>query len=163
MPLPPRLFPGDEELGKRDDDHRPGTKRPLGMAWQQRQVLYGLHRRTIRRIALAIVALLALYFFFRNMPTDLQNPRPRPHYDHSASHRPPMSGSKASPSVNQDSMPSNGRKGHTEQSPHNFNGPIKFYELATTLRAAKRYRGSDVVNRNVVRLSDSFLSPFLSC
>lgn len=161
MPLPPRLFAGDVELGKRDDDHRPGTTSSISMAWQQRQVLYSLHRRTVKRMALGLIALVALYYFFRNMPTDLHNPRPRPYYDHSGPPKPPMGTSKTPPPVSQDSAPSSMRDEHTEQSQHYFNGPIRFYELATFLTTA-RNRGSAKA-KNVVRASLFFFSVFLSC
>jgi hypothetical protein len=153
MPLPPRLFSGDEELGKRDDDHRPGRKRSLGMNWQQRQASWGPHRRTIRRIALAIVALLALYYFFRNMPTDLENPRPRPHYDHSGSQRYPTQSSNQPAPVNQGSSMGNQIEGQTEPQ-HDFNGPIKFYNLAASLQTGGRHKGSETSNRNVVCVSE---------
>src|SRR3954447_23475400 len=90
MPLPPRLFPGDEELGKRDDDHKPGKKSNLGIPWQHRRLSQGPHRRTLKRAALGFIALVALYYFFKNMPTDLENPSHRPQYNHppESSHQP---------------------------------------------------------------------------
>lgn len=161
MPLPPRLFPGDEELGKRDDDHRPGRKRSLGMNWQQRQASWGPHRRTMRRMALAIVALLALYYFFKNMPTDLENPRPRPNYDHSGTQIYPTQSSNQPAPVTQGSATSDQVEGHTEQLQHNFNGPIKFYNLATSLQTGGRHKGSETSNRNVVCASEDSLYHYL--
>lgn len=152
MPPPPRIFAGDVELGKRDDDHRPGTTSSFRMAWQHRQVPNGLPRRTVKRIAIALLALVALYYFFRNMPTDLHNPRPRPSYDHSGPPRPPkppMGPPKPSPPASKGDAPSNEREKHTEQSQHYFNGPIKFYELATSLTTTGRYRGI-ASSKNVV-------------
>lgn len=148
MPLPPRLFPGDEELGKRDDDHKPGTKSPLGIAWQHRRIPHGPHRRNLKRVALGLVALICLYFFFKNMPTDLENPRPRPHYDHNG----PESGSAAGrpPPATQGSMQKPGLEESADTSLHHFNGPIKFYQLASTLHAVSKTKGSELVNRNVV-------------
>lgn len=54
----------DEELGKKDDDHRPEIDRPQ---WRPRQ--WKLPRP--RRFLLGVVALYLLYLFFKNMPTDL--------------------------------------------------------------------------------------------
>jgi hypothetical protein len=155
MPLPPRLFPGDEELGKRDDDHRPGTRGSLGMTWNLRQVLNAPHRRTMRRVALAIIAVAALYYFFKNMPTDLQNPRPRPHYGHLGIQSPPISGPKATRPASPGSTPGSERGEPAEPPQHDFNGPIKFYELATTLLPMKHH-GSVMSDKNVVCLSWSF-------
>lgn len=147
MPLPPRLFPEDEELGKRDDDHKRRAKSPMGLAWQHRRLSHGPHRRTLKRLTLGILGLIAFYYFFKNMPTDLENPRPRPNYG-------PPSGPNAPPPkpplVNQDSTSKSGYGGTTESVAHDFNGPIKFYHLASTLHAVSKMRGSELINQNVV-------------
>lgn len=80
MSGPQRRFHGDEELGKKDDDHKPGVKSPMGRAWQQRRLPNGPRRSNLKRIALGILVVIGFYFFFRNMPTDLQQPRQRPSY-----------------------------------------------------------------------------------
>lgn len=149
MPLPARLFPGDEELGKRDDDHIPGKRVPLGVTWQQRRIAYGPHQRTIKKVALGMLALIALYYFFKNMPTDLENPRTRPNYDHTPQNQ--AQGTRPSPPSDQGSNPKNANREQTE-SLHYFNGPIKFYQLAQSLHAVSRTKGSDLINRNVVSL-----------
>jgi hypothetical protein len=159
MALPPRLYAGDEELGKRDDDHKPGTKRPLGAAWQQRQLPHAPLRRTVKRMALAILALIVLYYFFKNMPTDLTNPRPRPHYDHSGGRHSPVGGSTAPPPT-QNPTPGLEPQETAEQPQHNYNGPIRFYELAASLRLATKKISSDG-NKNVVRASRSILCLFM--
>ena len=75
------------------------------------------------------------------MPTDLRNPRPRPRYDRSGGRqvkKPPANlGFKGE-----------GKDG--EDAVHYFNGPIKFYDLAATLRDVPRARDGDPSNRNVV-------------
>ncbi|KAL1874683.1 hypothetical protein Plec18167_005915 [Paecilomyces lecythidis] len=66
MRISRRAFAADEELGKKDDDHRPAgrTGAPsLLPAWKA-------PRR--RRIVLALVGFYLLYLFFKNMPTDLR-------------------------------------------------------------------------------------------
>jgi hypothetical protein len=150
MPLAPRLFPGDEELGKRDDDHKPGMRSPLDRVWQQRRLRQGPHRRTMRRVALGMLALIGLYYFFKNMPIDLENPRPRPNYDHSEGPGAPISGSRAPPPGNQGSIPKAGDTEGTVKSQHYFNGPIKFYQLAVSLHTVSRTKGSESINQNVV-------------
>lgn len=149
MPLPPRLFPGDEELGKRDDDHRPGKRGPVSATWQQRRISHGPHRRTIKRVALGIVALIALYYFFKNMPTDLENPRARPTYNHDPQKPPQGSETKSPPASNQGTIPKTNEP-KTSEGLHYFNGPIKFYKLASTLHAMARTHGSELINHNVV-------------
>ncbi|PYI11166.1 hypothetical protein BO78DRAFT_359717 [Aspergillus sclerotiicarbonarius CBS 121057] len=60
-----RPFLADEELGKKDDDHR---VRP-GRTQQWRPKQWKPPRP--RRLLLGLVALYLLYLFFKNMPTDL--------------------------------------------------------------------------------------------
>jgi len=146
MPLPPRIFPGDVELGKRDDDHRPGSKSGvgLGIAWQHRQMPHRPHRRTLKKIALGVLALIGLYYFFKNMPTDLESPRQRPSYG------PPSSPNPRPLYPPKDNAPKAGPKESTEVPLHDFNGPIKFYHLASSLHAVSRTRGSELNNNNVV-------------
>ncbi|RHZ64697.1 uncharacterized protein CDV56_104795 [Aspergillus thermomutatus] len=55
----------DEELGKKDDDHRPRTGRnPLWRAKQWRAP-------RPRRLIIGIIVFYLLYLFFKNMPTDV--------------------------------------------------------------------------------------------
>lgn len=66
MPPPQRLFHGDEDLAKKDDDHKPGASR--SMLWRQRTIPH-VQRRLAKRVAVGVVTLIAFYFFFKNMPT----------------------------------------------------------------------------------------------
>lgn len=151
MPPAPQLFPRDEELGKRDDDHRPGRRGSRGAIWQQRQLPRGPYRRTMKRIVVLALALIGLYFFFKNMPTDLKNPTARPRFDHSGGRYSQSDNSRPLPPTTQDPIPKNGREASTQVSSHSFNGPIKFYELAVSLREASKKIGLGMTNRNVVR------------
>ncbi|KAL2070446.1 hypothetical protein VTL71DRAFT_13472 [Oculimacula yallundae] len=156
MPITPRRFPGDVELGKRDDDHRPGSKSGmgLGIGWQQRQRPHGPHRRSWKRIALGILALVGFYYFFKNMPTDLENPRKRPSYGPPPTPKP----RPPSPPKQQNTAPKPGQKDTVEAVQHDFNGPIKFYELASTLHDASRTSGSQLINHNVLFAAASLKS-----
>lgn len=150
MPLPPRLFPGDVELGKRDDDHKPGSKSQIGYAWQHRRIPQGISRRSMKRIALGFLVLVALYYFVKNIPTDLKNPRIRPSYGHQGDTNAPYPPS----SHGHGSTKNLGSKPAAEAPRHDFNGPIKFYDLASTLHAVTRTGGSDLINKNVVRAAN---------
>jgi hypothetical protein len=147
MPLPPLLFPGDEELGKKDDDHKRGGKTSMWFAWQHRRIGHAPHKRTLKRLGMGILAFIALYYFFKNMPTDLENPRQRPNYGFPTGPNAPPPKSSPNPP---DSVSKLGREGTAESVAHDFNGPIKFYHLASTLHAVSRTRGSDEINHNVV-------------
>ncbi|KAH8678921.1 hypothetical protein BGZ60DRAFT_402153 [Tricladium varicosporioides] len=157
MPLPPRLFAGDVELGKKDDDHKQGVKSPLGIIWQQRRIPHGPHRRSIKRLALGILTLVALYYFFKNMPTDLKPPRSRPNYGPPSTGAVPVIPSRKQPPSSQaDTHLEKGK--HSEKVVKDFNGPIKFYKLAASLHAVANTRGSELVNRNVLFAAASLKS-----
>ncbi|KAG9248134.1 hypothetical protein BJ878DRAFT_433999 [Calycina marina] len=157
---PPRLFPSNEELSKKDDDHKPGAKGPMVWKTTQRAVTH-LHIRVVKRVALGAIILVAFYLFFLNMPTDLKPPRQRPNYLHSGdtahkgheSNPPP-------PSAGQDASSVKGYiDGNRIPEERTFEGPIKFYELATTLHeVAVKTSGSNVFNRNIVFAASSLSS-----
>lgn len=122
----------------------------MDFMWKPKGVRPHIRRGTVKRIALGLIALVGLYYFFKNMPTDLRNPRPRPSYDHSAS------GTAASAIMQEGSLSgSPGSPGFVE---HNFNGPIQFFQLATSLRSVSGTKGSEPVNRNVVSCFQTTLS-----
>ena len=156
MAPPQRLFPGDAELAKRDDDHRPAGRKSLGIAWQHRRIPHGPRRRTLQRVAYGIAALIVLYYFFKNMPTDLENPRQRPNYGLPAGTVVPPSKPSAHSST---SMPG---QAVAEVSVHDFNGPIKFLHLAASLRAVSKTRGGELINDNVVCLWHMMEGPMLT-
>ncbi|KUJ16182.1 uncharacterized protein LY89DRAFT_617231 [Mollisia scopiformis] len=154
MPVPQRRFHGDEELGKKDDDHKPGVKGPMGRAWQQRRLPNGPRRSNLKRIALGFLVVIGFYYFFKNMPTDLEQPRQRPSYVPPSGPNAPAS--KAVP--NRYDFVTKTAEDETPDAPlHNFNGPIKFYQLASTLHGVKT-RGSDLVNQNVLFAAASLKS-----
>ncbi|KAI9736422.1 MAG: hypothetical protein M1818_006156 [Claussenomyces sp. TS43310] len=162
MPRTTRLFPGDEELGKRDDDHRPGSKRPLATVWRHRRLSL---RRNTRKIIMVVAGLVALYFFFKNMPTDLENPSPKPRYTDSD-----KAGNQDRQRVwsKLDTMTFGGKSEGASKavdgqasgaSAHWFDGPIKFYQLATSLHAIPKLpKLATVVSRNVLFASSSLQS-----
>ncbi|ESZ95375.1 hypothetical protein SBOR_4231 [Sclerotinia borealis F-4128] len=162
MPLPPRLFNGDVELGKRDDDHKPGSKTPLGLAWKHRRP--HVQRRSIKKIIFGLLVGIGLYYFYKYMPTDLQNPRQRPHYTQfggvpAQAGLKGTGGSKApSPQLNPKQVSKSTDDESTELSGHTYNGPIRFYQLATTLHAMSKVKGSDLLNNNVLFAASSLKS-----
>lgn len=145
------ILPGDEELGKKDDDRKSHTGATTRLAkWAPRSTPLRWRRR---RILLAVVGLYLLYALVKNMPetgewsgqlttseygstpparlshdpdqqTDLQEPKgPPPGY------RAPRAG---------------------ESAPHAFDGQFKFYRLAASLHGASHTYGYRATNRNIV-------------
>lgn len=117
MPLPQRRFHGgDEELGKKDDDHKVGGK---GHTWQQRRIQAWPRRSSLKKFALGTLVVIGFYYFFKNMPTDLEQPRLRPSYG------PPAGPNAPAPRTvpNRYNSKSRTTVEETEETPaHNFNG-----------------------------------------
>ena len=160
--MAPRLFAGDEELGKRDDEYRPGKRTSIGAwkLWQQKRIQHGPIRRSLKRLGMLILGLFAIYLFIHNIPTDLKPPRSRPSYNQNGpkkSHpsRPPAnSGTPGKASAGAHSGTSKHTKDKDEVA-HDFSGPIKFYDLAVSLHAVAATQGAGAINRNVVSGSEA--------
>jgi hypothetical protein len=158
MPHPPRLFPGDVELGKRDDDHKPGSKSSLAAAWSHNRVFL---RRSYRKIVIGLVLLVGLYYFFKNIPTDLGPATSRPNYDHTSAvdGQNRWSNSQTTKPSDPTGNVQSGAAARNEaeaQSKHWFDGPIKFYELASSLGAiSKNTRGGALTMRHVLFAASS--------
>ncbi len=138
MPLPGRLFPGDEELGKKFDDHRPedGSALPLSsLLWRAPLRL----RR--RRLIIAVIAFTALYIFFKYIPTDLRS---------ASTPRPTQGQLNVGPSTLPTGKPPHDDTQETVTPKHYFSGPIRFYKLAQSLENVANTMGHRVNNRNVV-------------
>lgn len=157
MPLPPRLFPGDEELGKRDDDHKPRSKTRGGVLWKQLRLPA---RRNMKRVLGIIVVLVVLYYFFMYISNDVENPE--------ASYILPSSDgtvgmwTKSNTETNHKPVsqsPVNQYHDDPGSTSHQtFNGPIKFLELASSLHALSFTNGASSVNRNVMFVASSVKS-----
>ncbi|KAK0357119.1 hypothetical protein LTR91_003467 [Friedmanniomyces endolithicus] len=126
MPTHVRLYSKDEELGKRDDDFKPRrgpTTTNLAKPWRWR-----------KRRLLSVIALLAMgYVFFQNIPVGLglvergiaSSMAPSDSTGKSAGNRVEPTGAPTRPRAVLDDG----------ESSHYYDGPIKFYRLASTLHA----------------------------
>lgn len=153
-PLTARLYPGDEELGKKDDDYKLGSKSPLSSVWQHRRP--SIRKQAIKRLFIGVGVLALLYFFFKNMPTDLGNRSGRPTYTHSSGHQNPNHALKPNTAKQSEAQDTHRSKTgtHGEESngvgQYSYNGPIKFYQLAATIKAISQTRGYNDANQNVL-------------
>lgn len=121
MPLLKRLFADDEELGKKDDDHRPNEDTMISSTFRALRL-----RR--KRIWIGIVALCLVYLFVKYIPTDVPpvSKRIDTRFGTSVGH-----GESPTPG---DSAPLGPPPGISKPATeHYFDGPIKFYNLASTL------------------------------
>ena len=136
------VFAGDEELGKKNDDHRPLNGAAVPAPWYARRAASGMRRR---RIFYGICALLFLYVFVKNIPTDL-GPSPR-------SVRNPRPGdARKLPSQSSDNPNKKPKRPVTPSAAeeHYYDGPIKFYKLALSLHSVARLGGQHEINKNVL-------------
>ncbi|CEL03243.1 hypothetical protein ASPCAL04400 [Aspergillus calidoustus] len=117
----------DEELGKKDDDHRPTTS--LEQQWQPKS----WKRPRRRRIFLALFMLYMVYLFFKNMPTDLPSARER-----MKSRLPPsqhvLPGEAPPPGMASTHPPPRGESGLENKDEYYYEGQIQFYELGKSLK-----------------------------
>ncbi|KAL2853217.1 armadillo-type protein [Aspergillus pseudoustus] len=127
MPPSKRPLLADEELGKKDDDHRPTT--PLEPQWHPKS----WKRPRRRRILLTLVVVYLLYLFFKNMPTDLPSARER-----MKSRLPPsqhvLPEAAAPPGTFTSDPPPRDESGPGDKDDHYYEGRIQFYELGKTLK-----------------------------
>jgi len=111
-----RFLTGADDHGKKDGFGPPPRRTGAGL------ILLSLRSVRRRRVALGLLAVWLLYLFIKNIPTDL--PPVSERYDVRYGRlQPPFS-----PHV-----PDHSADGNGDQS---YDGPIKFYQLGTTLRKA---------------------------
>lgn len=139
----PRPLLADEELGKKDDDHRPVSSR--------RTTAQMAHWKTPRprRVLAALVACILLYLFFKNMPTGLRPAEERYNarlaqlrQDNQAPH----SHAPGAPAQDQSQPDTDGVR--TEN--HDHEGPILFISLANSLRLLRAPSNRHAAGRAVV-------------
>ena len=134
MPLSKRLFADDEELGKKNDDHRPVDG---AMAGSTLRTWRGPRRK---RILIGIAALYLLYLFVKYIPTDVPPVSKRIDTRFGA----PYNNANPQTPLSPQGPPPRSTKPSIE---HYFDGPIKFYELAASLGYGM---GQSKISRNVL-------------
>ena len=136
-----RMFTGDEELGKKDDDHRPkANNASLSSSWSARKTSPAFRKR---RVFYAICALLFLYVFVKNIPDDLGPSRESNPRLNQGEKLPDGTADPPAKKPKRPAIPS-------EAEEHYHDGPIKFYKLASTLYSVARLGGQHGSNKNVL-------------
>lgn len=144
-----RIFTGDEELGKKDDDHRPQANNASSSSWSARKTSSAFRKR---RVIYAICALLFIYVFVKNIPDDL-GPSPRD-FNPKVSQGAKLPEGTADPPANKPKRPAI----PSEAEEHYHDGPIKFYKLASSLHSVARLGGQQESNKNVLFAASSLKS-----
>lgn len=132
-----RILAGDEELGKKDDDHIPG-KRGLP-SWSLRQSIPPVSRR---RYFYGVIAILFIFLFIKNIPQDLGSNSSR------GDSRIPRNTftTRPTPPTGEPPRP----KEPSDAQKYYYDGPIRFYKLAVSLHAVAELAGYDGANKNVL-------------
>lgn len=142
MTLLDRIFAGDEELGKKDDDHRPAKGAVImPSSWTLRQNFPPPSRR---RYFYSVVAILFIFLFIKNIPTDLGSNSQRG--DSRVPRRNSLPTSRPTPPTGEPPRP----KKLPEAQKYYYDGPIRFYKLAVSLHAVAELAGYDGANKNVL-------------
>ncbi|TLS29023.1 hypothetical protein PpBr36_01757 [Pyricularia pennisetigena] len=164
----PNLFLSDEEMGKKDDDHRTARKR-LGAARapsSQRVLLQP--RRALKRLALLVLAVFLVYQFVVNIPTDVPiRDRRRPNYwnpdagpRNDARKRPPPAvapGPRGTPGM-APAQPAQPAAQEAQQADVLSDHDIKFPSLGASLYAIAETGGFYKANKNVLFAASSLKS-----
>ena len=161
------LLNGDDTRGKKSDDHKKTSDGAtvLPIAWSAKQAKSPI-ALTRRRILYLVLLLIAAYFFFENVPSDLGPAKYTGRPDYSQ----PPPGSSNSKQAIRPPPPTDPRRPVDEYKPpaeapprggestegddHYFNGRIRFYKLAASLHPA----ASSSVVENVVFAASSLHS-----
>ncbi|KAK0629821.1 hypothetical protein B0T17DRAFT_487064 [Bombardia bombarda] len=161
------LFLSNEELGKKDDDHKPTKLPPIrAPQWNAARVP---PRKTLKRLAIALAVAVFLYIFIKNIPNDLPiRDRRRPVYYTGQSDEgdlaavPKHKPQAAKPNPHSPGGPKGGSGGSAaaERVPPSsgYNGAVRLPHLAVSLQAIYGTRGSWNANKNVMFAASSLKS-----
>ena len=136
-----RIFTGDEELGKKNDDHRPQSNHSPSSSWSIRKTSPAFRKR---RVIYTLCALLFIYVFVKNVPDDL-GPSNR-NLNSRVSLGEKLPEGTGDPPATRPKRPAT----PSEAEEHYHDGPIKFYKLASSLHSVARLGGQHESNKNVL-------------
>jgi hypothetical protein len=165
-----RMFAGDEELGKKDDDHKPGDMN----SWNPATFFNGpmLRYRSRKRWIVGITLLFCIWAFFHYMPDDILEPIDRSPNSYGGGYispkipqRPQVPGpsyGRHSPIRDAPKGPPPGdqkkKKAHDESLDHYYDGDIFFYKLPSSLHDISRTQGFRRMNHNILFAASSLKS-----
>lgn len=154
MPYHSRVLSKDEELGKRDDDFRPKRSSSASNA-------FNIFRWRKRRLFGLLAGIVLVYLFLANPPADLRRADGRRHGQATA---PRPYANTNIPSYSRSSEPVGAPPRpridteEDESDKQYYDGPIKFYRLASSLHAITRTMGQRNTNRNILFAASSLKS-----
>lgn len=147
----------DPELGvhKKDDDlyAKGGKKRTSSLGWKSAPRV--APRKTFKRLGLLVLVAVAAYLFIHNIPTDVGPRRSgRPTYPIA------KDPSEAAPKPETPSAADTVEEDQGDAGPprRDYDGPVRFLELAETLHAISGTHGGSTLNKNVLFAASSLRS-----
>lgn len=155
----PSLFRSKEELGKKDDDHRPATP-SMRTPWI---AATGGPRRKLKRLVIVLGLAAFVYLFIRNLPTDVPvRDRRRPVYRPETEPNKPLAPGPM-PKLKPDRtplkpLPPFKPPPDTVPPPVAYNGPLLFQSLLPSLQGISSTGGASTVNKNVLFAAASLRS-----
>ena len=140
MPLQGRIFPRDEELGKKNDDHRPMRGSGDSYLWPMwKSALRPPRRRSI----FVLLFLIGGYIFFMNISPLLDQERGNKFGS-------PMNGLTSAPNTDAPTTAPPHISAESKAEKYYFDGQVRFFKLAASLHASARFGGYREVNKNVL-------------
>ena len=147
----------DPELGvhKKDDDLfvKGVEKRAASLGWKSAPRV--APRRTFKRLGLLVLIAAAAYIFIHNIPTDL-GPRRSGRPTYPIAKAPSQAAPK--PQTPSASEKVDNDEGEAGPPARDYDGPVRFLELAETLHAIGGTHGSSTLNKNVLFAASSLRS-----
>jgi hypothetical protein len=153
------FFLSDEEMVKKDDDHKPAKNGFNSAAWTPARVP---PRKSLKRLLILALLAVVVYIFITNIPTDVGiRDRRRPLYQQSDNEivlstgatktKHPVKGSSKNPREK-------GIKLLDPKAARTYNGPVRFLNLGASLHAIYTTRGGSITNKNVLFAAASLQS-----
>lgn len=151
----------DPELGvmasaKKDDDlyTKNGKASKSSAGWRSKPTARTPPRKTFKRLGLLFLIAIAVYVFIHNIPTDIgPRDRRRPVYTQPTDSVHPQSGARTQTPDREFDTGERALRTTGE-----YDGPLRFLELAESLHGIGGTKGTQQVNRNVLFMAGSLKS-----
>lgn len=156
------FFLSNEEMGKKNDDHKPTKLPPIRTPhWNAARVP---PRKSLKRLLGAFAVGTAIYLFIKNIPTDVGiRDRRHPTYTQNLENDLPepqsMPRLKPIEPIQPPKKPSKSKSPPKDPPTDDlYNGPVVFPDLAVSLQAIYSTRGGYAKNKNVLFAASSLKS-----
>ncbi|TDZ47230.1 hypothetical protein CTRI78_v008634 [Colletotrichum trifolii] len=163
--LPSFVFLNDEEMGKKDDDHHRGggggganmkLLRNRNPQWQPAPKMPS--RRLFRRFVYLFLIACALWYLLSDVSFSFSERPPNYIYPYPDNVRDYISPARDRSSRNRKSGRKATAQPNLSRPDHDYSGPVKFHQLASSLHAIAATKGGQTLNQNVLFAASSLHS-----